>query len=159
MRGVAVLIAYLLGLGAIISFGIAGLMALQSSTQPTPPAPVATAPPTERVAKSSKQTTQKDAQSNQKRKTVNTTRKRREEAPTTSPSGLDAYGYANEQSLLLSLLLGSLAGTRLKSNGPSRTKHYAVECGCADRPMNGPTSGKKVWPPFILEAALSLIHI
>jgi hypothetical protein len=28
---------------------------------------------------------------------VNTTRKRREEAPTTSPSGLDAYGYANEQ--------------------------------------------------------------
>jgi hypothetical protein len=50
MRGVAVLIAYLLGLGAIISFGIAGLMALQSSTQPTRSAPVATAPPTERVA-------------------------------------------------------------------------------------------------------------
>ena len=48
MRGVAVLIAYLLGLGAIISFGIAGLMALQSSTQPTPS--VATAPPTERIA-------------------------------------------------------------------------------------------------------------
>jgi hypothetical protein len=96
MRGVAVLIAYLLGLGAIISFGIAGLMALQSPTQPTPSAPVATAPPTERVAKPGKQTTQKDAQSNQKRKTVNTTRKRREEAPTTSPSGLDAFGYANE---------------------------------------------------------------
>jgi hypothetical protein len=95
MRGVAVLIAYLLGLGAIISFGIAGLMALQSSTKPTPS--VATAPPTERIAKPGKQTTQKDAQSNQKRKTVNTTRKRREEAPTTSPSGLDAYGYANEQ--------------------------------------------------------------
>jgi hypothetical protein len=32
MRGAAVLIAYLLGLGAIISFGIAGLMALQSPT-------------------------------------------------------------------------------------------------------------------------------
>jgi hypothetical protein len=97
MRGVAVLIAYLLGLGAIISFGIAGLMALQSPTQPTPSARVATAPPTERVAKPSKQTTQKDAQSkSEKRKTVNTTRKRREEAPTTSPSGLDAYGYANE---------------------------------------------------------------
>jgi hypothetical protein len=94
MRGVAVLIAYLLGLGAIISFGIAGLMALQSSTKPTPS--VATAPPTERIAKPGKQTTQKDAQSNQKRKTVNTTRKRREEAPTTSPSGLDTYGYANE---------------------------------------------------------------
>jgi hypothetical protein len=96
MRGVALLIAYLLGLGAIISFGIAGLMALQSSTKPTSSAPVATAPPTERVAKPGKQTTQKDAQSNQKRKTVNTSRKRREEAPTTSPSGLDAFGYANE---------------------------------------------------------------
>src|SRR5262245_2226688 len=94
MRGAAVLIAYLLGLGTIISFGIAGLMALQSSTKPTPS--VATAPPTERIAKPGKQTTQKDAQSNRKRKTVNRTRKRREEAPTTSPSGLDAYGYANE---------------------------------------------------------------
>jgi len=96
MRGVALLIAYLFGLGAIISFGIAGLMALQLSSKPTPSAPVATAPSTERVAKPSKQTTQKDVQSNQKRKTVNTTRKRREEAPTTSPSGLDAFGYANE---------------------------------------------------------------
>ena len=39
MRGLAVLIVYMLGLGAIISFGIAGLMALQSSTkQPTPSA-------------------------------------------------------------------------------------------------------------------------
>ena len=33
MRGAAVVIFYLLGLGAIISFGIAGLMALQSPTQ------------------------------------------------------------------------------------------------------------------------------
>jgi hypothetical protein len=97
MRGVTLLIAYLLGLGAIISFGIAGLMALQSSTQPTPSAPVATvAKPKEQVAKPVKQTTQKDAQSNQKRKTVNANRKRREEAPTSSPSGLDAFGYANE---------------------------------------------------------------
>src|SRR5262245_45282667 len=98
MRGVALLIAYLFGLGAIISFGIAGLMALQPSTKPTPSPPVAAAAlHQERVAKPSKQTTQKDAQTNQKRKTVNATRKRREEAPTISPSGLDAYGYANEQ--------------------------------------------------------------
>ena len=83
MRGVSVLIFYLLGLGAIISFGIAGLMALQSPTKPTPSAPVAAvAPHKERVAKPVKQTTQKDAQSNQKRKTVNATRKRMEEAPT-----------------------------------------------------------------------------
>jgi hypothetical protein len=97
VRGVALLIAYLLGLGAVISFGIAGLMALQSSTQPPPSAPVATvAKPKEQVAKPVKQTTQKDAQSNQKRKAVQATRKRREEAPTISPSGLDAFAYANE---------------------------------------------------------------
>ena len=96
MRGVAALIFYMLGLGAVVSFGIAGLMALQSSTNPTPPAPVAAvAPHKERVAKPVKQTTQKDAQSNQKRKTVNAARKRIEEAPTSS-SGLDAYGSADE---------------------------------------------------------------
>jgi hypothetical protein len=97
MRGLVALIVYMLGLGAIISFGIAGLMALQSSTKPTPSAPAAAvAPHKERVAKPVKQTTQKDAQSDQKRKTVNAARKRRDEAPTISPSGLDAYGYANE---------------------------------------------------------------
>ena len=81
MRGVAVVIFYLLGLGAIISFGIAGLMALQSPTQTTQSAPVAAAAPhKERAAKPVKETTQKNAQSNQKRKTVNTTRKRMEEA-------------------------------------------------------------------------------
>ena len=86
----------LLGLGAIISFGIAGLMALQSPTIPTPSAPVAAAAPhKERVAKPVKQTTQKDAQSNKKRKTVNANRKRMEEAPTSS-SGFDAYGSADE---------------------------------------------------------------
>ena len=35
MRGVSVLIAYLLVLGAIVTFGIASLMALQPSTKPT----------------------------------------------------------------------------------------------------------------------------
>ena len=97
MRGAALLIAYLLGLGAIISFGIAGLMALQSPTKPTPSAPAAAVSPhKERAAKPVKQTTQKDAQSNQKRKTVNTTRKRMEEKPTVPSSGLDAYGSADE---------------------------------------------------------------
>jgi hypothetical protein len=97
MRGVSVLIMYLLGLGAIISFGIAGLMALQSPAKPTPSVPaVAVAPPQERVAKPAKQTTQKDAQSNQKRKTVKATRKGMEKAPIPS-SGLDAYGSADER--------------------------------------------------------------
>jgi len=97
MRGVAALFAYLLGLGAIISFGIAGLMALQSSTKPTPTAPIAAVGPhQEQVAKPVKQTTQKDAQSNQKRKTVNATRKGMEKAPTVPSSGLDGYGSADE---------------------------------------------------------------
>ncbi|MGB8748872.1 MAG: hypothetical protein WCD54_23355, partial [Pseudolabrys sp.] len=67
MRGVAALIFYMLGLGAVVSFGIAGLMALQSPAVPTPSAPVTAATPhKERVAKPVKEATQKDAQSNQK---------------------------------------------------------------------------------------------
>jgi hypothetical protein len=97
MRGLALLIAYLLGLGAIISFGIAGLMALQSPTKPSPSEPVAAiATHKERAAKPVKQATQKDARSNQNRKTVNATRKRIEEAPTIPPSAFDAYGSADE---------------------------------------------------------------
>jgi len=97
MRSVAVLIAYLLGLGAIISFGIAGLMALQTPIQPPPSAPVSAAAPSQQQdAKPIKQTTQKDVHSNQKRKTASVNRKRREEAPTISQSGFDAYGYVNE---------------------------------------------------------------
>src|ERR1044071_5676891 len=95
MRGAALLLAYLLGLGAIISFGIAGLMALQSSNKPTPlAASVAATSQAESLAKPIKQKTveQKDAQPRQKRKV---THKRKEEAPSSS-SGFDAYGYARE---------------------------------------------------------------
>jgi hypothetical protein len=95
MRGVAALIAYLLGLGALVSFGIAGLMALQASTKPTPSAaPVTATSQAERLTKPIKQTTvdQKDSQPRQKRKV---THKRKEEAPSYS-SGFDAYGYAQE---------------------------------------------------------------
>src|SRR6478752_4839550 len=91
MRGVALLIAYLLGLGAIVSFGIAGLMALQSSAKPTPSGAsvAATSQQSERLSRPNKQKTvdQKDAQPRQKRKV---THKRKEEAPSYS-SGLDAY--------------------------------------------------------------------
>ena len=89
MRGVALLIAYLLGLGAIVSFGIAGLMALQSTTKPTPSAAtVAATSQVERLARDQAKTVdQKDAQARQKRKV---THKRKEEAPSYS-SGIDAY--------------------------------------------------------------------
>jgi hypothetical protein len=84
MRGVALLIAYLLGLGAIVSFGIAGLMALQSTTKPTPSAAsVAATSQVERLARDQA----KDPQARQKRKV---THKRKEEAPSYS-SGIDAY--------------------------------------------------------------------
>jgi len=97
MRGASLLIAYLLALGAIISFGIAGLMALQSPAKPTPSASAAAvAPHKKRIAKPVKQTMQKDAQSNQKRKTMNATRNRMEGAPTVPSSGLDAYGSTDE---------------------------------------------------------------
>jgi len=94
MRGFAVLLGYLVGLAAIVSAGIVGVMAVQSSIKPIPSAPIASAAPQkERAAKPVKQPIQKDAQSNQKRKTVHITRKRIEEIPS---SGFSAYGYANE---------------------------------------------------------------
>jgi hypothetical protein len=96
MRGLSVLIAYLLVLGAIITFGIASLMALQPSTKPTPSASAAAVAHKGQAAQPDKQTTQKDVQPNQKRKTVKATRKRMEEAPTNRSSGLDAYGSADK---------------------------------------------------------------
>ena len=97
MRGVSLLIAYLLVLGAIISFGVASLMALQSSsTKPTPAAAAAAVAHKEQAAQPVKQTAQKDAQPNQRRRTVKATRKRMEEASTKPSSGLDAYGSADK---------------------------------------------------------------
>ena len=95
MRGFAVLLAYVVGLSAVIGIGMMGLMALN---KPTPSAaPVVAASQKERLAKPIKQTTvaQKDAQPSQKRKVAHVARKRKEEAPTFS-SGFSAYGYAQE---------------------------------------------------------------
>jgi hypothetical protein len=95
MRGFAVLLAYFVGLSAVIGIGMMGLMALN---KPTPSAaPVVAASQKERVAKPIKQTNvaHKDAQPSQKRKVAHVARKRKEEAPTFS-SGLSAYGYAQE---------------------------------------------------------------
>lgn len=94
MRGFAVLLAYVVGLSAVIGIGMMGLTALN---KPTPSAaPVAAASQKERVGKPIKQTTvaQKDAQPNQKRKVAHVARKRKGEAPTFS--GFSAYGYAQE---------------------------------------------------------------
>jgi len=97
VRGFAGLLAYLVGVSAIISIGVAGLMALQSPIERTPSAPtVVVESHTERLAKPVKQTIvgQKKARLDQKRKMVHVTPKRTHEAPTTAAG--DAYGYAQE---------------------------------------------------------------
>jgi hypothetical protein len=56
MRGIAVLLAYVVGLGAVLSVGIIGVMALHSSTKSMPSAqPVAAVSQKERIAKPAKQ--------------------------------------------------------------------------------------------------------
>jgi hypothetical protein len=93
MRGFAVLLAYVVGLSAVIGIGMMGLMSLN---KPTPSAaPVAAASQKERVGKPITTVAQKDAQPNQKRKVAHVARKRKEEVPTFS-SGFSAYGYAQE---------------------------------------------------------------
>jgi hypothetical protein len=96
MRGFAVLLVYVVGLSAVVGVGITGLMALQSSTNPTPSAVVA-ASQKEHLAKPIKQApvAQKDAQPRQKHKATHVVRKRDQEAPTFS-SGFNAYGYAEQ---------------------------------------------------------------
>src|SRR5262249_34561791 len=91
VRGFAVLLAYLVGVSAVVGIGIMGVMALSKSTPSAQP--VAATSHKERLAKPIKQTTvaQKEAQP-QKRKAAHVTRKRREETPTMDPSGFNAYG-------------------------------------------------------------------
>jgi threonine dehydrogenase-like Zn-dependent dehydrogenase len=95
MRSFAGLLAYVVGVSAIISIGVVGLMALQSANR-TPSAPIVAAAQKERLAKPAKQTTvdQKKARPDQKHKMVHVTSKRTHEAPTIAAG--DAYGYAQE---------------------------------------------------------------
>ena len=98
MRGFAVLLAYVVGLSAVIGIGMIGLMALQSPTEQTSSAPtVAVESHKEHLVKAVKQTIvdQKKPRSNQKHHTVHVNRKQPPEAPTIS-AGRNAYGYAEE---------------------------------------------------------------
>jgi hypothetical protein len=109
VRGFASLLAYVVGVSAIISIGVAGLMALQSPSDPserTPFAPdVALESRTERLAKPVKQTivAQKKARPDQKHKMVHVTPRRTHEAPTITEG--DSYGYAAEPRRIDSNLL------------------------------------------------------
>ena len=95
MRGFAALLAYVVGLSAVVGIGMIGLMALNKSMPSV--APVVAASQKERVAKPIKQTTvaQKEAQPSPKRKVTHVARKQKEDAPTFS-SGWSTYGYAPE---------------------------------------------------------------
>ncbi|MFZ0621925.1 MAG: hypothetical protein WAM76_07985 [Pseudolabrys sp.] len=97
VRGFASLLAYLVGVLAIVSIGVAGLMALQSPIERTPSAAaVAVESHAERLAAPVKQTTvaQKKARPDQKHKMVHVTPKRTHDAPAIAAG--DAYGYAQE---------------------------------------------------------------
>jgi hypothetical protein len=96
MRGFAGLIAYLVGVSAIITVGIAGLMALQSPSARTPSAPIASAVShNEYLGTGTQQTiaAQKKARPDRKHKIVHVTRERTHEAPSTNEA---SYGYAQE---------------------------------------------------------------
>ena len=97
MRGFANLLAYLVAVLAIISVGIAGLVALQSSTEPTPSVPTMAAEShKEPLTKPNKRTTidEKKTSPEQKHKIARVTHKHPHEAPTVAAD--DAYGYAPE---------------------------------------------------------------
>jgi hypothetical protein len=96
MRSFAGLLAYLVGVLAVVSIGIAGLMALQSPSARTPSAPIASAAShNEYFATTTRQkiAAQKKARPDHKRKIVHVTRERTHEAPSTNEA---SYGYAQE---------------------------------------------------------------
>lgn len=94
MRGFASLLAYVVGVSAIVGFGIVGLMAQQAPTERTPSSPSVAA--TESLAKPVKRPVddKKTAHRNQTHKKVHATRKQHE-APSID-AGRNAYGYAEE---------------------------------------------------------------
>ena len=94
MRGFAGLLAYLVGVSAIISIGIVGLMALESPSAPS--APVASAAShNKNLATATNQTiaAQKKARPDHKHKIAHVTRERTHEAPSTNEA---SFGYAQE---------------------------------------------------------------
>jgi hypothetical protein len=96
VRGFAALLAYVVGLSAMIGVGAIGMMALQS---PPSDAPAVAASHKERPAKPVKQTTaaQTNAQPSPKRKVALVTRKRKEnEGASPISSAFSTYGYAQE---------------------------------------------------------------
>ena len=98
MRGFAYFLAYIIGVSAVISLFIISLMALESSIQQTPPAPVIAVTSNKQPLDTAvKQTdvSHKQERTNQKHKTARVIRKRTREVPSVF-DGHEAYGYAVE---------------------------------------------------------------
>ena len=98
MRFFAGLLAYFVGVSALISIAVVGLMALQSRVDKTPAAPVALAASNnERLVGQAKAAlaTQKKTQPDRKGKAVHTAHKRLPAPPATVGSDV-TYGFAQE---------------------------------------------------------------
>jgi|SRR5262245_17355128 len=97
MRFFAGLLAYLVGISALISIAIVGVMTLKSPVDRTSAAPVALAAPNERIVGQGKpvSATQKKTQPDRKGKAVHTAHKRLPAPPPIIGSDI-AYGYAAE---------------------------------------------------------------
>jgi hypothetical protein len=98
MRGFAYFLAYIIGVSAVISLFMISLMALESSIQQTPSAPViavtSNKQPLDTVVKQTN-VSHKQERTNQKHKTARVIHKRTRDVPTAA-EGHEAYGYAVE---------------------------------------------------------------
>lgn len=98
MRGFAYLLAYVIGVSAVISLFIISLMALESSIQQTPSAPIiavtSNKQPLDTVVKQTN-VSHKQERISQKHRTARVIHKRTRDVPTAA-EGHEAYGYAAE---------------------------------------------------------------
>ena len=98
MRWFAYFLAYVIGVSAVISLFIISLMALGSSIQQTPSAPIIAVTskkqPLDTLAKQTN-VSHNQERTNQKHKTARVIRKRTRDVPT-AVEGHEAYGYAAE---------------------------------------------------------------
>ena len=97
MRGFAYFLAYTIGVSAVITLFIISLMALESSIQQTPSAPIIAVTSNKHLDTAVKHTdvSHKQEHTNQKHKTARVTHKRSRDVPT-AVEGHETYGYAAE---------------------------------------------------------------
>ena len=97
MRGFAYFLAYTIGVSAVITLFIISLMALESSIQQIPSAPIIAVTSNKHLDTAVKHTdvSHKQERTKQKHKTARVIHRRSREVPT-AVEGHEAYGYAVE---------------------------------------------------------------